>query len=143
MAIDLFVGTVGTSVWFSKDEGETWARPYTESGLYLEARVWSLASSADAPERIFAGTDSGLQRWNPADACWKHFSSDLDAHAVWSLEVSPHDPRRMLALADADEIARHVHDHAGPHTCRRQLNEDGDARRVALIAPRAMSTVHQ
>jgi len=40
----LCVGTAGMSVWFSRDDGETWIRPYIESGLYLEARVWALSA---------------------------------------------------------------------------------------------------
>ncbi len=39
----LCVGTCGMSVWFSDDLGESWTRPYSESGLYLEARVWALS----------------------------------------------------------------------------------------------------
>ena len=35
-AFTLCVGTAGTSVWFSRDLGETWDRTYSESGLYLE-----------------------------------------------------------------------------------------------------------
>jgi len=97
MATDLYVGTVGMSVWFSKDEGETWARPYTEAGLYLECRVWSLATSPVAPDHIYAGTDFGLQRWDPQAARWQHLPSPLDGLGIWSLEISPHDPNVMLA----------------------------------------------
>ena len=42
MDFGLYIGTIGTSVWFSYDLGETWDRPYGESGLYLECRAWSL-----------------------------------------------------------------------------------------------------
>ena len=97
MATDLYVGTVGMSVWFSKDEGETWARPYTEAGLYLECRVWSLATSPVAPDHIYAGTDFGLQRWDPQAARWQHLPSPLDGLGIWALEISPHDPNVMLA----------------------------------------------
>jgi hypothetical protein len=47
MQEDLFVGTAGTSVWFGRDRGETWTRPYSESGLYIEARVWALSVHPD------------------------------------------------------------------------------------------------
>lgn len=97
MTNDLYVGTAGMSVWFSKDEGETWARPYTESGLYLEARVWSMTTRPDDPHRIYAGTDFGLQRWNPTDSRWEHMPTPMDGLEIWSLEVSPHDPKVMLA----------------------------------------------
>ncbi|HMN80186.1 MAG TPA: hypothetical protein PKA20_09685 [Burkholderiaceae bacterium] len=97
MANDLYVGTAGMSVWFSKDDGQTWARPYTESGLYLEARVWSMAASPIAPDRVYAGTDFGLQRWDPEASRWEHLPSPLDGLETWALEVSPHDPLVMLA----------------------------------------------
>jgi len=60
----LCIGTSGMSVWFSDDLGESWSRPYSESGLYLEARVWALSWHPDAPDAVFAGTDSGLYRWD-------------------------------------------------------------------------------
>lgn len=97
MLTDLYVGTVGMSVWFSKDEGETWARPYSESGLYLECRAWSLATSPVAPDQIYAGTDFGVQRWDPAASLWRHLPSPMDGLGIWSLEVSPHDPLVMIA----------------------------------------------
>lgn len=106
MINDLYVGTGGMSVWFSKDEGETWARPYTESGLYLEARVWSLTTSPLEPERIFAGTDFGIQRWNPTCSKWEHYSSAMDGMGIWALEVSPHDPLVMLAGTHPAKIFR-------------------------------------
>jgi hypothetical protein len=31
---------------------------------YLEARVWSIASHPATPERLFAGTDMGIFRWD-------------------------------------------------------------------------------
>ena len=30
MNLGLYIGTIGTSVWFSHDLGETWNRPYSE-----------------------------------------------------------------------------------------------------------------
>lgn len=94
---DLVVGTGGMSVWFSPDRGETWARPYTESGLYLESRVWSLAAHPSAPGQVYAGTDSGIYRWDPAGARWSRVASPMDGRAVWALAQSPHDPRVLIA----------------------------------------------
>ena len=48
----LCVGTAGMSVWFSRDDGETWIRPYIESGLYLEARVWALSAHPQRPRLV-------------------------------------------------------------------------------------------
>lgn len=62
MSVHLYVDTSGLFVCFSGDLGETWERPYSESGLYLEARVWALSCHPAQPGRIYAGTDSGIYR---------------------------------------------------------------------------------
>src|ERR1700722_14242782 len=77
MSALLSVGTAGMSVWFSRDLGETWDRPYVESGLYSEARVWALASDPAGPGRLIAGTDSGLYRFDAATDLWTHLPSPL------------------------------------------------------------------
>lgn len=97
MKLGLYIGTIGTSVWFSYDLGETWDRPYSESGLYLECRVWSLTTNSKDPARIFAGTDEGIYRWNDANRKWNHHPSAMDRTPVWALAQSPHDPSLMLA----------------------------------------------
>ena len=97
MALGLYVGTVGTSVWSSDDRGETWLRPPSESGLYLESRVFSLTSQPAGGPSVLAGTDEGIYRWHAADRHWEHLPSELDARPVWSLVASPHDPDVLLA----------------------------------------------
>ena len=42
--VHVYAGTGGHSAWFSDDGGETWVHPNSHSGMYLEARVWSIAS---------------------------------------------------------------------------------------------------
>jgi photosystem II stability/assembly factor-like uncharacterized protein len=93
----LCVGTAGLSVWFSDDLGESWDRPYSESGLYLEARVWALSWHPSDPNTVFAGTDSGVYRWDGAAKTWTHLPSPMDALSIWSLEQAPHDGDLMLA----------------------------------------------
>ena len=93
----LCIGTAGMSVWFSRDQGETWSRPYSESGLYLEARVWALATHPARPGQVLAGTDSGIYRWDEATGHWTHLPSALDQLCVWSLAQAPHDPDLLLA----------------------------------------------
>ena len=97
MSCTLCVGTAGTSVWFSRDLGETWSRPYSESGLYLESRVWALSTHPDMPGRVFAGTDSGVYRWDEKDERWTHLPSEMDKLCVWSLAQSRHDPDVLVA----------------------------------------------
>lgn len=85
------------SVWFSDDLGESWTRPYSESGLYLEARVWALSWHPDDPDTLFAGTDSGVYRWSDSAGEWTHLPSPMDDVSIWSLVQAPHDPDLMLA----------------------------------------------
>jgi photosystem II stability/assembly factor-like uncharacterized protein len=94
----IYVGTSGMSVWFSDDQGKHWDRPYSESGLYLESRVWALASHPDRPGRVFAGTDRGLYRLDDHKSRqWTHVPSPMDKLDIWALAVSPHDPDLVLA----------------------------------------------
>lgn len=96
-AAHLFVGTAGMSVWFSKDGGESWTRPYVESGLYLECRVWALSSHPKAPQSVYAGTDRGIFRWDRETQGWTHLPSQMDRMHVWALAQSPSDPDILIA----------------------------------------------
>lgn len=96
MDANLYVGTSGLSVWFSRDKGETWTRPYSESGLYLESRVWALSAHPDLPGQVFAGTDSGVYRWDEGAKKWTRLA-ELDGACVWSLAHDPRNGRAMLA----------------------------------------------
>lgn len=93
----LCVGTAGMSIWFSDDLGETWARPYSESGLYLEARCWALASHPARPGRALAGTDFGIYEGELAARVWRHVPSPMDGAQVWALAIAPHAPDLVLA----------------------------------------------
>ena len=91
----VYAGTAGHSAWFSDDVGETWVHPNSHSGMYLEARVWSLASHPATPERLFAGTDMGVFRWDEPTARWAHLPSPMQD--VWAVAVDPADPDMLIA----------------------------------------------
>ena len=93
--IHVYAGTAGHSAWFSEDVGQTFVHPNSHSGMYLEARVWSLASHRATPERLFAGTDMGVFRWDEPTARWRHLPSPMQD--VWSVAVDPGDA--VVALA--------------------------------------------
>ena len=97
MSINLCVGTAGTSVWFSKDLGETWTRPYSESGLYLECRVWALSGHSERPDTLYAGTDEGLYRWSFKEERWTHLPSPMDGLCIWAVAQSPRNPDVLVA----------------------------------------------
>src|SRR4029453_16949207 len=93
--VHVYAGTGGPSAWFSSDGGEAWVHPNSHSGMYLEARVWSIASHHATPERLFAGTDMGIFRWNEETARWEHLPSPMQA--VWSVAVDPGNPDIVIA----------------------------------------------
>jgi len=97
MQLGLYVGTVGTAMWVSEDLGETWKRPYSPAGLYMEARVWSLTSQPAWGSHVFAGTDRGVYRWHGPQQKWEHIESPLDAFSTYTIAQSPHDASFMLA----------------------------------------------
>jgi len=93
--IHVYAGTAGHSAWFSEDAGETWVHPNSHSGMYLEARVWSLAAHAGTPDTLFAGTDMGVYRWSESSARWTRLPAPMED--VWSVQVHPRHPAVLLA----------------------------------------------
>ena len=65
----LCVGTAGMSVWFSRDNGESWIRPYIESGVH---------------------------RWYESNRKWTHLTSMLDDDDIWSMAQAPDHPDTIL-----------------------------------------------
>lgn len=94
-AVTVYVGTAGHSVWLSEDLGETFVHPNSHSGMYLEARVWSMTSHPTDTEHLFAGTDIGVFRWNESSADWTYLDASLGD--VWCVSRHPRDPRIVFA----------------------------------------------
>ena len=90
----VYAGTAGHSAWFSDDLGETWVHPNSHSGLYLEARVWTLCSHPRVPESVYAGTDDGLYRWDERLARWSRLESPM--RDVWAIAQHPQHPQVVL-----------------------------------------------
>ncbi len=93
--IKVYAGTAGHSAWFSDDLGASWIHPNSHSGLYTEARVWSLSSHPGDPDALYAGTDMGAFRWNESTASWTHLPSPMQD--VWAVAQDPDDPRTLFA----------------------------------------------
>ncbi len=93
----LCVGTAGMSVWFSRDLGDTWERPYSETGLYLEARVWALSTHPQRPGEVLAGTDFGVFRWSEASRHWSHLPGPFDGDCTWALAQDSHNADVIVA----------------------------------------------
>ncbi len=97
MNLGIYIGTIGTSMWVSEDGGEEWLRPYDNAGLYLECRVFSMTSQPDQGVSVLLGTDQGLYRWLGRKRKWEQLPTPFDAHPVWAIEQSPHNPAVLLA----------------------------------------------
>lgn len=93
--IKVYAGTAGHSAWFSDDLGASWIHPNSLSGLYTEARVWSLSSHPGDPDALYAGTDMGVFRWNESTASWTQLPAPMQD--VWAVAQDPEDPRTLYA----------------------------------------------
>jgi photosystem II stability/assembly factor-like uncharacterized protein len=93
--IEAYAGTAGHSAWFSDDLGNTWVHPNSQSGMYLEARVWAFSTHSQRPDRLYAGTDMGLFGWDENIARWKHMPSPMSD--VWALAHHPDDADMLVA----------------------------------------------
>jgi hypothetical protein len=93
----LYLGTIGLSVWYSDDLGESLGRYLSDSGLYSESRVWALAHHPAALDEVLAGTDSGVYRLDRKSGRFTHIPSPMDSLCVWSIARSSHDPDVVLA----------------------------------------------
>lgn len=93
----LYVGTIGQSVFRSRDGGLTFSR--TSVGVHSECDVRALLVHPLDPRILHLGTETGLfVSHNGADT-WERVVSPLDGLQVWSLARDPHDPEILLAGA--------------------------------------------
>ena len=88
----LYIATNGPSIWYSDDLGESLVRMQSQTGLYSGSQVWALASSAQSPQVVLAGTKTGLYRLEPAHGAWSHIPSLMDGRLITAISFSPHDP---------------------------------------------------
>lgn len=105
--ITVYAASVGHSVWFSEDLGDSWARAATATGgLYNESRCWSLSTSPDRPGEVLAGTDQGLYRWDPQSNRWEYVPSPLDDLHILQLARSTFDSDVIFAGTRPAEVFR-------------------------------------
>ncbi|HVZ51913.1 MAG TPA: hypothetical protein VG986_08105 [Pseudolabrys sp.] len=108
MPVTLCVGTSAHGAWFSHDLGESFERPTSKAGLYLEAAIFSIAKHKERPNMMLAGTDRGVYRWDFAEKHWFHEPSPMDAsgYSIWTLLRADDDPKIMLAGTRPAEFYR-------------------------------------
>jgi photosystem II stability/assembly factor-like uncharacterized protein len=91
----VYVGTVGQSIWRSRDGGETFGR--ASLGLHPESDIRALVVDSRDPTRLLLGTETGLfVSENGADR-WERVTGALDGLQIWSLAQDPQNPALMLA----------------------------------------------
>ena len=98
MNVTAYAASVGHSIWFSHDLGETWNRAFTPTGgIYNESRAWCVATHPARPGDVLAGTDLGVYRWTVAGDRWEHLPSPMDGLHILQIGQSPHDADVVFA----------------------------------------------
>lgn len=93
-----YAASIGHSVWFSYDTGETWNRANTNTGgIYNESRCWCVSTHADRPGEVLSGTDLGVYRWDPAAERWNYVPSPMDGMHIQQIGQHPHDADFIVA----------------------------------------------
>ena len=91
----LYVGTIGQSVWRSKDGGESWQR--ASGGLFIESDIRAIAVRPDNAAVLFAGTEAGLYRSTDRGDSWARLDSPLNGLQIWALAIDGENPDIMFA----------------------------------------------
>ena len=105
MDVTAYAATIGHSVWFSYDLGESWNRAHTPTGgFYNEARCWSLSIHPERPGEVLAGTDIGVYRWDNFQKCWNYVPSPMDDLHIQQITQSPFEPNIIVAGTRPAEI---------------------------------------
>lgn len=87
MATTLYAGTVGQSIWRSKDIGKTWNR--ASNGIFPEADIRAIVVDPADAKTLYAGTEKGVVKTTDGGDSWRHLPSDMDSKEVWSLAIHP------------------------------------------------------
>ena len=95
MASTLYAGTVGQSIWRSKDIGKTWNR--ASNGIFPEADIRAIVVDPADSKTLYAGTEKGVVKTTDGGDSWRHLPSDMDSKEVWSLAIHPTTPGTLYA----------------------------------------------
>ena len=98
MDVTAYAASIGHSVWFSHDLGESWNRaPTPTGGIYNESRCWCVATHPGRPGEVLSGTDQGVYRWDPRAERWNYLPSPMDGMHILQIAQAPHDPDLIFA----------------------------------------------
>lgn len=133
-----YAASVGHSVWFSRDAGDSWLRAHTHrGGIYNESRCWSISLHPARPGEVLAGTDQGLYRWDPRTERWNYLPSMLDSLQILQLAQHPDDPDFIIAGTRPAALFRSTD---GGRSWRRL--EMGNARECTFINTPRVTSIH-
>ncbi len=90
-----YAGTVGQSVWRSKDGGDSWTRAST--GMFPEADIRALAANPNDSSVLFAGTEAGIFRTQNGGDNWEQINSSMDNLQIWAIAINPNNPDILYA----------------------------------------------
>jgi len=91
----VYVGTVGQSLWRSRDGGLTFAR--ASAGVHSESDVRALLVHPERPRLLHLGTETGLFVSDDGAESWEPVPSPMDGMQIWSLARDPRNPDVLLA----------------------------------------------
>jgi photosystem II stability/assembly factor-like uncharacterized protein len=91
----VYVGTVGQSVWRSRDGGLTFNR--ASAGLHSESDIRALLVHPDDSAVLHLGTETGLFVSRDGANRWERVPSPMDGMQIWSLARDPHDANVLIA----------------------------------------------
>lgn len=83
----VYVGTVGQSLWRSRDGGLTFTR--ASAGVHPESDVRALLVHPEEPTLLHLGTETGLFVSRDGADTWEHVASPMDGRQIWSLARDP------------------------------------------------------
>src|SRR5437879_433392 len=93
----VYVGTIGQSIWRSRDGGQTFTR--ASSGVHSECDVRALLVHPQEPRVLHLGTETGLFVSRDGADLWERVPSPMDGRQVWSLARDPADSDVLIAGA--------------------------------------------
>jgi photosystem II stability/assembly factor-like uncharacterized protein len=105
MKLRAIAASVGHSVWFSDDLGQSWLRaPTNVGGVYNESRCWCVCTHPARPGEVLSGTDQGLYRWAGVPGRWHHVPSPMEDLQILQLAQHPSDPDFIVAGCRPHEV---------------------------------------
>ena len=88
----IHIGTIGGGLATTQDRGATWH----QVALPPACNVRTLVSYPDDPQRILAGTDSGLFHSEDKGRTYTALDTPIGDREIWSLAVDPNDPETLF-----------------------------------------------